>query len=92
MSGADKSAAGELDRAIGAKLRAQRVERGVTQQELGDALGVSFQMIQKYERGVNRISVSMFMRAADALNVTPAELLPTHTGNERDTAARGHKR
>ena len=43
---------------IGLKLKNRRAELGFTQQELGETLGISFQQIQKYEKGVNKINVS----------------------------------
>nr|WP_255684166.1 MULTISPECIES: helix-turn-helix transcriptional regulator [unclassified Xanthobacter] len=43
--------------AIGARLRAERTRAGISQQRLGARLGVTFQQIQKYESGANRISL-----------------------------------
>lgn len=45
----------ELDAEIGRRLREARIVRGMSQTELGDALGITFQQIQKYEKGLNRI-------------------------------------
>lgn len=47
--------ADKYDAAIGKRLRQLRTERGLTQTQLGDMLDVSFQQIQKYEKGTNRI-------------------------------------
>jgi transcriptional regulator with XRE-family HTH domain len=47
--------ADKFDAAIGKRLRQLRTERGLTQTQLGDMLDVSFQQIQKYEKGTNRI-------------------------------------
>lgn len=41
---------------------------GMSQRALGEVLGVTFQQVQKYERGTNRIAISTLVRAADALN------------------------
>ena len=49
----------------------QRMVRGVSQTDLGDAVGVTFQQIQKYENGSNRVSASRLQQIADALEVTP---------------------
>ena len=49
---------GPVDVHVGARLRQRRTLLGMTQTNLGDALGVSFQQMQKYERGMNRISAS----------------------------------
>ncbi len=50
---------------IGRRLRELREERSVTQQELAEAVGVTFQQIQKYERGVNMISAGRFLRTLE---------------------------
>ncbi len=65
-----------VDVEVGITIRRLRKERGVSQEGLGKALGITFQQIQKYERGTNRISASMIVRAARALTVQPADLLP----------------
>lgn len=65
-----------LDVAAGCKLRAARVAANLSQTQLGQAIGVTFQQIQKYERGTNRISVSALIGMAEALDVPPAALLP----------------
>ena len=62
-------AAGELDKHIGTRLRVRRVLLGMSQQALASRLGVSFQQIQKYEKGTNRISASRLYRAAQVLEV-----------------------
>lgn len=47
-----------------------RVERGLTLSELGRQLGVSFQQVQKYERGVNSVTVEKLLRASQILRVS----------------------
>ena len=47
-----------LDRRIGERIRLRRTELGMTQHQLAAALGVSYQQIQKYENGANRISAA----------------------------------
>lgn len=69
------SPAEELDRGIGARVRHIRKLRGMTQTQLGESLGVTFQQIQKYERGANRISTSALILLARALDVSPGALL-----------------
>jgi transcriptional regulator with XRE-family HTH domain len=64
-----------LDVAVGVRLRVVRNHRGLTQTQLAEALGVTFQQVQKYERGTNRISTSALVRAAAALGVSVAELV-----------------
>ena len=56
---------------VGNRVRTRRVALGLSQSALGDAIGVTFQQIQKYERGNNRISASRLHGLADVLQVTP---------------------
>ena len=57
------------DVAIGGKLRALRLDRGLSQSALASMAGVSFQQLQKYESGANRISAGRLARTAAALKV-----------------------
>lgn len=54
---------------IGSKIREQRIARGLTQKQLGDAIGMSFQQLQKYERGANHISLFWLLEMTQALRV-----------------------
>ena len=67
MSGC-KPKATEIDARIGRRLRELRSEERVSQSALGEALGVSFQQIQKYEAGTDRISASRLWLAAQAFD------------------------
>jgi transcriptional regulator with XRE-family HTH domain len=60
-------ASGPGDKKLGEKIRTRRVVAGMSQDELGKALGVSFQQIQKYEKGVNRVSAVRLEQIAGAL-------------------------
>jgi len=64
-----------LDVAIGARVRARRRMLGLSQTALGEELGVTFQQIQKYERGINRISGSTLIRLSKVLSVPAGSLL-----------------
>jgi transcriptional regulator with XRE-family HTH domain len=57
------------DTEIGKRVRALRLERGLSQTELGGLLGVTFQQIQKYEKGANRVAAGRLQRIAEALDV-----------------------
>lgn len=57
-----------VDVYVGRKLKERRSMLGISQQKLGQSLGITFQQVQKYEKGKNRISSSMLFEAADALN------------------------
>jgi transcriptional regulator with XRE-family HTH domain len=61
-----------IDRHVGARIRHKRMMLGISQEALGDALGVTFQQVQKYEKGKNRISASKLVQIAQALQVPPA--------------------
>ena len=61
--------AGKPDIELGKRIRLRRVEQKISQAELGDKLGVSFQQVQKYEKGVNRIGAGRLQRIAEALEV-----------------------
>jgi transcriptional regulator with XRE-family HTH domain len=63
-------AAEELDEALGLAIRARRWAVNMTQQELATCCGISFQQIQKYENGTNRISFSRLAQIANALDTT----------------------
>ena len=65
-----RSATGE-DVDIGMRIRLRRIELHMSQDQLGQALGVTFQQVQKYEKGTNRISVSRFLDICRALKVDP---------------------
>ncbi|MFV9903062.1 MAG: helix-turn-helix domain-containing protein [Rickettsiales endosymbiont of Dermacentor nuttalli] len=53
---------------IGQKLKSRRITIGMSQEDLGNAIGVTFQQIQKYERGVNKMSLSRLIDIASILN------------------------
>jgi transcriptional regulator with XRE-family HTH domain len=61
-----------LDIEVGRKVRALRLEKDMSQGRLGDALGLTFQQVQKYEKGTNRISAGRLQRIAEALGVPTA--------------------
>jgi transcriptional regulator with XRE-family HTH domain len=58
-----------IDAYVGARLRMRRVMLGLSQGKLGQLLGVTFQQVQKYEKGSNRISASRLRQAAQVLEV-----------------------
>lgn len=57
-------------------MREWRLCRGLTQEALADAIGVTFQQLQKYELGRNRVSAARLLQIARALGVSPETLLP----------------
>ena len=60
------------DAAIGNRLRTLRLQRGLSQTELGTLISVTFQQVQKYEKGTNRISAGRLQRIAEVLSVPVA--------------------
>jgi transcriptional regulator with XRE-family HTH domain len=80
MTGAETRATTEVDRAIGERIRARRQELGLPQTHVAEQVGISFQQLQKYETGDNRVSAAALTRIAQALRIEPAELLPSASG------------
>lgn len=79
-----------IDITVGARIASQRLSIGMTQAELATAIGVSFQQVQKYERGSNRVSASRLWLIAMALSVPLAsffEDITTETGAPREERA-----
>lgn len=58
-----------VDRHVGARLRVQRLDLAMSQSELGEKLGVSFQQVQKYEQGSNRVGASRLFQLGAVLGV-----------------------
>jgi transcriptional regulator with XRE-family HTH domain len=58
-----------IDAHVGTHVRNRRLELGMTQGKLADALGITFQQVQKYENGINRISASRLQHVSQVLQV-----------------------
>jgi len=63
--------ASEVDRLVGDRIRRRRILMGLTQDQLGESLGISYQQIQKYETGANRVSAGRLYLIATRLDVSP---------------------
>lgn len=59
-----------IDRIVGQRLRWRRRELRLTQEQLGEKLGLTFQQVQKYEKGVNRISAGRLFEMSRVLGIT----------------------
>jgi transcriptional regulator with XRE-family HTH domain len=59
-----------VDKHVGSRARMRRMMLGMSQEKLGDALGLTFQQVQKYEKGTNRISASRLQHLSQILQVT----------------------
>lgn len=84
MSSKKPSDIDPLDRDIGERLRLRRRAIGMTQTALAAAMGVSFQQIQKYETGKNRVAGSTLIRLAAALKTTPGVFLGGEAATPED--------
>lgn len=71
----------DIDAHVGARIRLRRMLIGLSQERLGDALGVTFQQVQKYERGANRISASKLYEVSRVLGVPVSHFLDGLTGD-----------
>ena len=79
-----------IDRAIGERIRRRRVALGLTQEQLAAKLGISYQQIQKYERGANRISASRLFELGLRLDVEPSHFFEDLVGAGLDDGAGDH--
>ena len=67
-----KEAPNPVDKYVGSRVRMRRVLLGMSQEKLGEALGLTFQQVQKYEKGTNRISASRLQQISKTLKVPPS--------------------
>ena len=67
-----KEAPNPIDKHVGSRIRSRRMMLSLSQEKLGEALGISFQQIQKYEKGTNRIGASRLQNIAQILQVPAA--------------------
>jgi transcriptional regulator with XRE-family HTH domain len=67
-----KKSPNPVDKHVGGRVRMRRMILGMSQEKLGDALGLTFQQVQKYEKGTNRIGASRLHHIADILKVPVA--------------------
>jgi DNA-binding XRE family transcriptional regulator len=58
-----------VDIEVGRRVRTFRLEKGLSQEQLGDQLGLTFQQVQKYEKGINRIGAGRLQRIANILEI-----------------------
>jgi transcriptional regulator with XRE-family HTH domain len=79
----------DIDIEIGKRMRSLRKARGLSQSALAEPLEITFQQIQKYENGANRVSASTMVGICMVLNVTPMDFLGSYFGDEDgpDTSA-----
>lgn len=82
----------EIDKVVGERMRHRRQQLGLSQGALGEAVGLTFQQIQKYERGKNRVSAGKLVKIAEVLQIAPASLLPdTPISVDGELSAAGYR-
>jgi transcriptional regulator with XRE-family HTH domain len=74
-----------IDVAVGGRIRVRRTMLGMSQSTLAEGLGLSFQQVQKYERGSNRVSASMLVHIAQILDISVAALVGEDAGQADPT-------
>lgn len=77
----------EIDIHVGSRVRVRRQLLGMSQTQLGEALGVTFQQVQKYERGTNRVGASRLYKISEVLDVPIAFFFDGLARPNRDDAA-----
>ncbi|WP_026616566.1 helix-turn-helix domain-containing protein [Ensifer aridi] len=82
-----------IDAFVGSRVRMRRLMVGLSQEKLADGLGITFQQVQKYEKGTNRIGASRLQAIADILGVHPSFFFQQDNGKpqSRETAADIHE-
>src|SRR3954447_25185119 len=75
-----------VDKHVGSRVRMRRLMLGMSQEKLGEGLGLTFQQIQKYEKGTNRIGASRLQQICDILHI-PVSFLFGGGPGETTTAA-----
>ncbi|MDG1438385.1 MAG: helix-turn-helix domain-containing protein [Emcibacteraceae bacterium] len=89
-----KSSPDPVDIHVGARVRLRRTLLGISQEKLGKALGLTFQQVQKYERGANRIGSSRLFQLSRILDVPVSfffDEMTTDTTKKADGMAEGNK-
>ena len=76
VGSAQTRAPGDIDAFVGSRIAMRRAALGLSQTALGDLLGVSFQQVQKYEQGANRVSASRLHSISGALGAPVADVFP----------------
>ena len=72
-----------IDRHVGSRVRMRRMMLGMSQEKLGDALGLTFQQVQKYEKGANRIGASRLQQISQILQVPVSFLFESAPSSQR---------
>lgn len=85
----DERTANAVDRHLGLRVRSRRTEIGMSQERLAELLGVTFQQVQKYEKGVNRIAASRLYDISHALDLPIAQFFEGLARGKKPSDAEG---
>ena len=86
---ANKKQPNPIDIHVGGRIRLRRTMLGMSQEKLGEQLGITFQQVQKYEKGTNRVGASRLQNIAAILGVPVAFFFEDAPGDTGDAAADG---
>jgi transcriptional regulator with XRE-family HTH domain len=75
-----------IDVKVGNRIRSQRLMRGLSQTALAEACGITFQQVQKYEKGTNRVSASRMMQIAQILGTTASSFFGENDHKSKQNA------
>jgi transcriptional regulator with XRE-family HTH domain len=81
---ADKRNTLAHDKEVGRRIRVRRLQQDMSQTTLADALGLTFQQVQKYEKGVNRVGAGRLQQVAKILQVSPSYFFDDNIGGSRN--------
>ena len=84
-----KRSADPVDGMVGRSIRVHRLAAGMSQTELGQKIGVTFQQVQKYEKGTNRVGAGRLTRIAQVLGVSVSTLFQTGDASDDARAPKG---
>ena len=82
---ASKKSPNPIDIHVGSRVRLRRMMLGMSQEKLGEALGITFQQIQKYEKGTNRVGASRLQNISSILNVPVSFFFEDAPGEQADS-------
>ena len=82
-----KKSPNPTDKYVGARVRMRRLMLGMSQEKLGEKLGLTFQQVQKYEKGTNRIGASRLQHISQILKVPVAFFFEGVTGKQNEDGA-----
>lgn len=82
-----KQACNQVDVDVGARLRSRRLQMRLSQEDVGRALAISYQQVQKYEAGMNRLAPSKILVLSKLLQVEPAFFFVSSSGDAEPSSA-----